>query len=151
MNLNKGYMFVDQLDKSRTVGKDRWIACCPAHDDRSPSLSIRQLEDGRVLLHCFAGCSAQDVVESVGLRMTDLFPDELKNTRSELRTNLRVSYDEIFVAIGDEMIERGELDKMSDAERKQYAATKARIKKKAAPKDVLTQMEEWFEEREVMK
>jgi hypothetical protein len=50
-----------------------WVACCPAHDDRSPSLSIR--EDGdRVLVHCHAGCEVSAVLGAVGLDMTDLFP-----------------------------------------------------------------------------
>ena len=50
-----------------------WVACCPAHDDRSPSLSIR--EDGdRVLVHCHAGCDVSAVLGAVGLDMTDLFP-----------------------------------------------------------------------------
>lgn len=50
-----------------------WTACCPAHDDRSPSLSIRE-EDDRVLVHCHAGCSVEAVLGAVGLDMTDLFP-----------------------------------------------------------------------------
>lgn len=49
-------------------------ARCPAHDDRGPSLSIKEGEHGRVLLHCFAGCSPQDVVAACGLTMADLFP-----------------------------------------------------------------------------
>jgi hypothetical protein len=58
----------------RSVAPDRWIARCPAHDDKSPSLSIRELGDGTVLVKCFAGCGAADVVEAVGLRFPDLFP-----------------------------------------------------------------------------
>ena len=46
---------------ARALGGQRngrgWIACCPAHDDRTPSLSIAEGSDGRVLLTCFAGCS----------------------------------------------------------------------------------------------
>ena len=34
-------------------GRDRWTASCPAHEDRSPSLAIRETEDGRILLKCF--------------------------------------------------------------------------------------------------
>ena len=34
-----------------------WKACCPAHADREPSLSIGLGEQGQVLLKCFAGCS----------------------------------------------------------------------------------------------
>jgi len=52
----------------------RWTACCPAHDDKSPSLAIRQTEDGRILLHCFGGCSVHSIVTAVGMDMTDLFP-----------------------------------------------------------------------------
>lgn len=54
--------------------EDCWTAQCPAHDDRSPSLSIRELADGSVLLHCFAGCPTDDVVEALGIGMFELFP-----------------------------------------------------------------------------
>src|SRR6266516_5103205 len=53
-----------------------WRACCPAHTDRKPSLSIGLGEHGQVLLKCFAGCSLERIVEAMGLTMTDLFPDE---------------------------------------------------------------------------
>ena len=53
-----------------------WIAKCPAHEDRSPSLSIREGEKG-LLLRCFAGCATQAVVEAIGLRMADLFNEPL--------------------------------------------------------------------------
>lgn len=60
------------------MGTGRYMACCPAHDDRSPSLSIKECDDGRLLIHCFAGCPAVDVLEAVGLSLSDLFPDDLK-------------------------------------------------------------------------
>ena len=49
-------------------------ACCPAHDDHNPSLSITEAENGAVLLKCFAGCSTGQVVAALGLRKVDLFP-----------------------------------------------------------------------------
>lgn len=49
-------------------------ARCPAHDDRNPSLSVREV-GGKVLLCCFAGCAAADVVAALGLSMADLFSD----------------------------------------------------------------------------
>jgi len=55
----------------RRVG-DGWIARCPAHEDHNPSLSIRE-ENGRVLLHCHAGCSIERVLEAVGLKIANLF------------------------------------------------------------------------------
>jgi hypothetical protein len=50
------------------------MACCPAHDDRSPSLSIGYGENG-ILLNCFAGCSLSEIAEALGIRIRDLFKD----------------------------------------------------------------------------
>lgn len=55
-----------------------WTARCPAHNDKGPSLAVRETEDGRVLVHCFAGCETASVLGSVGLDMTDLFPPDEK-------------------------------------------------------------------------
>lgn len=67
---------LSRLERVRQTGPGRWLACCPAHDDKSPSLSIRELEDGRILLHDFgAGCSAHEIVSAAGLTLSDLFPD----------------------------------------------------------------------------
>jgi len=46
---------------------------CPAHEDRRPSLSVREGQDGRVLLHCFAGCSFNSIVDALDLRIAQLF------------------------------------------------------------------------------
>ena len=53
-----------------------WRACCPAHADSEPSLSIGLGEQGQVLLKCFAGCSLERIVEAMGLTILDLFPHE---------------------------------------------------------------------------
>lgn len=42
-------------------GPGRWLARCPAHADRTPSLAIRERKDGALLVHCFAGCAAEEV------------------------------------------------------------------------------------------
>ena len=67
-----------QLDKVRPRGTDQWEARCPAHEDESPSLSIAE-RDGKILLHCFAGCSVEEVTNALGVEMKDLFPDTGKN------------------------------------------------------------------------
>ena len=59
-----------------------WVARCPAHGDDNPSLSIAKGEDGRWLLHCHAGCSAEAVVEAVGLKMADLMPSNDRPQRT---------------------------------------------------------------------
>ena len=54
-----------------------WAACCPAHDDNVPSLSIAEGDDGRVLLLCHTGCSIEKICESLGLQVRDLMPGNL--------------------------------------------------------------------------
>lgn len=66
---------LDRLRKVKPNGPGKWLACCPAHEDRSPSLGVRLTDDGRLLVHCFAGCGAADVIAAVGLEFTDLFPE----------------------------------------------------------------------------
>ena len=51
-----------------------WAAHCPAHEDSRPSLSVRVGVDGRVLLHCFAGCAVDAICAAVGWSLRDLFP-----------------------------------------------------------------------------
>ncbi len=70
---------LDRLDGVRDVGQRNWSARCPAHDDVTPSLSVSVGDDGRVLLHCHAGCDAKAIVEALGLTLPDLFPDPPKN------------------------------------------------------------------------
>lgn len=68
---------LNQLAKLKPTGPGRWLACCPSHQDCSPSLSIRQIDDGRILIHCFAGCAVHDILGAVGMTMEDLFPERL--------------------------------------------------------------------------
>lgn len=66
--------FLNRLNGVKPNGKG-YMARCPAHDDRQQSLSVSQGDDGRILLKCFAGCEAQDIVAAMGLDMRDLFPN----------------------------------------------------------------------------
>jgi DNA primase len=62
------------LDDVRAGQDGNHRARCPAHDDKDPSLSISQASDERLLIKCFAGCSAEDVLGALGLKLSDLFP-----------------------------------------------------------------------------
>jgi hypothetical protein len=64
-----------RLDRVRRVGHSKWVARCPAHDDRGPSLSIAETADGRTLLHDFGGCSPAEVLDAIGLDFAALFPE----------------------------------------------------------------------------
>ncbi len=82
---------LERLDNVRPNGSGRWAARCPSHQDRSSSLSVREVED-RILVHCFAGCKTPDVLTAIGLGLKDLFetrertykqPRETENQRLE--------------------------------------------------------------------
>ena len=64
---------------------DGWVARCPAHDDRNPSLSIGIGDDGRVLVHCFAGCPTGAVCSALGITTADLFPMAFKGSGSSTK------------------------------------------------------------------
>jgi hypothetical protein len=68
-------VLLDRLEKVRQTAPDKWQARCPAHEDRSPSLSVREADDGTILLKCWTGCGAAEVVGAVGLELRDLFPE----------------------------------------------------------------------------
>lgn len=65
--------FLDRIRGVRRSGRG-WMALCPGHPDRSPSLSIRE-DNGRILLHCFAGCSVDAVCAALGIATRDLFTE----------------------------------------------------------------------------
>jgi hypothetical protein len=64
------------LERLRAVRKTArgWSARCPAHDDRSPSLSVAVGDDGRVLLYCWSGCTYREIVAALGFQPGDLMP-----------------------------------------------------------------------------
>ena len=70
------HLVLSRLDGVKRSGRG-WMARCPAHSDRNASLSVAEGDDGRVLLHDFAGCGAAAVLAAIGLSITDLFPRRL--------------------------------------------------------------------------
>jgi putative DNA primase/helicase len=63
-----------RFDNVREDGAAQWSARCPGHDDRNNSLSIHQADDGKLLLHCHAGCAKGDILAAIGCTIRDLFP-----------------------------------------------------------------------------
>ena len=110
--------FLDRLDGVKQTAPDKWIARCPAHDDRGPSLSVRDVGD-RLLIHCFAGCDALAIVHAVGLELTDLFADRLeqhsyKPTHSRIPARdalATLEHESLVVAlIGDDFLKHRSID-----------------------------------------
>jgi len=86
---------LDVLDRLEQVtgGVGKWMACCPAHNDKSPSLAVSEGDD-RVLVHCFAGCETSDVTGAIGLTVADLFYNKL--AASELTDGKRKRFEEVL-------------------------------------------------------
>jgi hypothetical protein len=130
---------LDRLERVKPTGPGRWIARCPAHEDRSPSLSIRELDDGRVLINDFGGCEVGSVLAALGLEMRDLYPKPLKGTgpadgyaRSHSRIPaidlLQIISEEVSVVVivANDMLEKRSI---SDNDWRILARAAARIRK----------------------
>ncbi len=68
-------LILSRLERVKVTGRDSWMACCPAHADKSPSLAIT-LKNEKILLHCFSGCASLEVINAIGLDFADLFTDK---------------------------------------------------------------------------
>ncbi|MHB8211048.1 MAG: hypothetical protein ACYDDP_06860, partial [Acidithiobacillus sp.] len=68
-----------RLDKVKSTGPGKWQALCPAHDDKRPSLSIKEADDGRVLIKCWTGCGVDEITGAIGLSVADLFPGDRRS------------------------------------------------------------------------
>lgn len=111
---------LSRLDKVKANGPGKWKACCPAHADKNPSLSIREVGDGTVLLKCWAGCSAVDITAAVGLELRDLFPGgDQKQRRGPSKT--AVQFEAWIVSIGLAAIRQGKQMTAEDLERFELA------------------------------
>ena len=75
-----------RLDKVKPIKPSQWLSCCPSHQDQNASLAITELDDGRVLLKCWAGCTAREITNAVGLNMRCLFPQPNTTTSTANRT-----------------------------------------------------------------
>lgn len=67
--------FLDRLHSVKSKGQG-WMARCPAHDDKTPSLSITEGQNGTILLNCFAGCPPEAIMKALGLTFKDLFHEQ---------------------------------------------------------------------------
>ena len=93
---------LQRCDKVRETGPGKWVACCPSHEDRSPSLAIKECSDGRTLIHCFAGCEVEDVLGAVGLTYSDIMPERLPEHRYK---PMKPAFDarQVLAAVGHEV------------------------------------------------
>jgi hypothetical protein len=91
-----------RLESVRQRQTGQWSARCPAHDDRGPSLSIRETPDGAVLMHCFAGCEAGAIAATIGIELSDLFPPRVSAGHEPRRTASALTAGQALEVLSDE-------------------------------------------------
>jgi len=124
--MSKAQELISRIDRVKQSGNGRWIACCPSHDDKSPSLSIKELDDGRVLIHCFGGCTPFEVVESVGLNIVDLMPDDGINRSPIYKREVQKTVDEWVLDIA--RLDRKAGKRLSEADKKRELEAFKRVR-----------------------
>lgn len=100
---------IEELDRRgllSTSSEDSAMARCPAHDDTTPSLSIRRGDKQPVILRCFAGCPAEDVLAALGMRFADISVERAEETDSSpfedagiVPTPRPELYDRVYLAL----------------------------------------------------
>lgn len=76
-------LLLSKLPEARR-NRQGWQARCPAHHDRTPSLSIAEGDDGRALIKCHAGCTPQAIVQAIDLGLVDLMPENNAKGRTNV-------------------------------------------------------------------
>lgn len=120
---------LNRLDKVRKSGKN-YTACCPVHDDNSPSMSITE-KDGRVLMHCHS-CLAngRDVVAALGLPIDVLFAEARERTHDpDWLLKKTEDEDSALIVIAYAGMERGERLKYSDRKALKVSIARRELRK----------------------
>jgi hypothetical protein len=108
---------LNRLDGVKEMSKGRWLAKCPAHADKRPSLSVREGDTGAVLVKCWTGCTVSEIATAAGLELTDLFPPREVDSPSRPHRRERIisaadglrllDFEADVICIVADMIEKG--------------------------------------------
>jgi len=115
---------LDKLEKVRSTGKDKWVACCPVHGDRNPSMSVAE-KDGRVLCHCFScGANGLEVAQALGLSPSVLFDKPLEKGYIPKRVQEEAQIDRLVIAGAEQMRKQGKRLSYKDFQRERLAKSR---------------------------
>lgn len=99
---------LSRLDGVKATGRGKWMARTPTREDRTPSLSIRERDDGRVLLKDFGGDDTADVLAAIGLTFADLYPDSDRRPARRGPNHAAIEHERQIAAIGQSLLAQGE-------------------------------------------
>ncbi len=85
-----------RLSGVKSTGHGKWLARCPSHKDKSPSLALKEIDGDRILINCFAGCPTESVLSAVGLTFSDLFPVRIPDPRAPKSKAPKLNTYELF-------------------------------------------------------
>ena len=93
---------LNRFDGVRETGGGQYSCRCPAHEDKSNSLGIKQGDGDRIMMNCFAGCQTQDILSAVGLTFKDILPTndynkEVKEKGFNQYSVLKMIRDEVLI------------------------------------------------------
>lgn len=128
---------LNTLQQVKKTGPSRYIALCPAHQDKRPSLTITEKDDGVVLIKCWAGCGAAEILSAVGLDYAALYPTRTDDHRGKPQRRpwnpadlLQImAHEALIVAIGASRHANGHAP--SDADRQRILTASARLQRAA--------------------
>ena len=115
---------LSRLDKVRQVKTNRWLALCPAHPDKNPSLQITETEDGTLLVKCWAGCTTAAVTRAASLEMRDLFPGN-KNSNYQLPNRTAVAHERLILRLGQALLREG--TELTEEDKQRFALAHNRL------------------------
>ena len=103
------------------------MACCPVHNDKNPSMTITETDDGKVLAHCFScGARGTDVVEALGLPQSELFSGGFTGTYdAKHKIRKYMLEDSMVVSIYEQEKRDGKY--LTHADFKRYKLAKSRL------------------------
>ncbi len=103
-------VILSKLKRVKKSGKG-WVAICPAHDDKTPSLSIIEGADGKAVLCCHAGCKYNDIMGAIGLDPKDGFVDGIDKTlaieHKIKQLSAKKTHEELVIAAGEKDLQEG--------------------------------------------
>lgn len=100
-------LLLSRVRGPKKTGPNSWMAFCPTREERTRSLSVRELPDGALLLHDFGGDATGDVLASIGLNFSDLYPrtwDRERQYAAQAVRKPRIDFQAWFDAVEHRLI-----------------------------------------------